>query len=42
MGVGRFLGPPFHVGDGGPGGWWILPEPEIYLGEAVVGTPWER
>ncbi len=22
----------FEIGDGGPGGWWILPEPEIILG----------
>ncbi len=26
------IGGPFHFGDGGgPGGWWILPEPEIHL-----------
>ena len=28
--------PPFHFGDGGPGGWWILFEPEIHLGENVL------
>jgi Uma2 family endonuclease len=29
----RRLGPPFHEGSDGPGGWWILVEPEIHLGE---------
>jgi Uma2 family endonuclease len=23
------LGGPFDLGEGGPGGWWILPEPEV-------------
>lgn len=27
---------PFHKGKGGPGGWWILDEPEIQLGPDVV------
>lgn len=35
-GVGMKLGPPFHFGDGGPGGWWILDEPELHLGEDVL------
>ena len=30
------LVPPFQFGDGGPGGWWILVEPEVHLGEDVV------
>ena len=30
------LGPPFHRGDGGPGGWWILTEPELHLGEEIL------
>ena len=30
------LGPPFHRGHGGPGGWWILDEPELHLGEDIV------
>jgi len=30
------LGPPFQFGDGGPGGWWIIYEPELHLGENVV------
>lgn len=28
----RRIGPPFEDGDSGPGGWWILPEPELALG----------
>lgn len=27
---------PFHRGRGGPGGWWILFEPEIHLHDGVV------
>src|SRR5689334_1041236 len=27
------LRPPFHHGDGGPGGWWVLAEPEIHFPE---------
>jgi len=27
---------PFDRGRGGPGGWWILDEPELHLGGAVV------
>lgn len=30
------LGPPFHHGRGGPGGWWLLFEPELHLGEDVL------
>ena len=31
------LGPPFHGRGGGPGGWWILFEPELHLGpDALV------
>lgn len=25
------LGGPFDLGEGGPGGWWILPEPELHF-----------
>jgi Uma2 family endonuclease len=32
---GNLVGP-FHSGRGGPGGWWILTEPELHLGEDVV------
>ena len=31
--IGMQLGPPFRKGKGGPGGWWILYEPELHLGE---------
>ena len=34
--LGGELGPPFHRGHGGPGGWWILDEPELHLGEDVL------
>ncbi len=30
------LGPPFRRGRGGPGGWILLYEPELHLGEDVV------
>ena len=30
--LGDELGPPFRRGRGGPGGWVILPEPELHLG----------
>jgi Uma2 family endonuclease len=29
--LGAELISPFHKGRGGPGGWWILPEPECHL-----------
>lgn len=32
----RRLGPPFDDGQGGPGGWWILIEPEVHLEDDVV------
>jgi Uma2 family endonuclease len=31
-GLGMKLGPPFDLGDGGPGGWILLDEPELRLG----------
>lgn len=34
--LGIKIGAPFHLGDGGPGGWWILDEPELHFGEDVV------
>jgi Uma2 family endonuclease len=34
--VGEELGPPFKRGRGGPGGWIILDEPELHLGEDVL------
>jgi Uma2 family endonuclease len=30
------LGGPYHRGRGGPGGWWVLLEPELHLGEDVL------
>lgn len=30
------LGTPFHRGRGGPGGWWILVEPELHLGRHIL------
>ena len=36
-GLGVKLGTPFHHGDhDGPGGWWILDEPELHLGDNVL------
>jgi Uma2 family endonuclease len=34
--VGEELGPPFKRGRGGPGGWMILYEPELHLGEHIL------
>jgi Uma2 family endonuclease len=34
--IGALIGPPFDFGRGGPGGWWILPEPELHLGADVL------
>ncbi len=34
--LGNKLGAPFREGDGGPGGWWILDEPELHLGPQVL------
>jgi len=34
--LGTHLGGPFDSGPGGPGGWWILAEPELHLGDDVV------
>jgi Uma2 family endonuclease len=30
------LGGPFHQGRGGPGGWWIVSEPELHFGDDIV------
>jgi len=35
-GLGVDLGNPFQRGRGGPGGWWILDEPELHLGADVL------
>lgn len=34
--LGMDIGGPFERGRGGPGGWWILDEPELHFGEEVV------
>ncbi len=34
--LGATIGGPFVFGDGGPGGWWIIDEPELHLGEDIV------
>lgn len=34
--LGSKLDGPFDVGEGGPGGWLILDEPELHLGDAVL------
>jgi Uma2 family endonuclease len=34
--LGADLHPPFQQGRGGPGGWWILDEPELHFGEDVL------
>jgi Uma2 family endonuclease len=34
--LGGKLVDPFDSGRGGPGGWWILDEPEVHLGRHVV------
>jgi Uma2 family endonuclease len=34
--LGYLLGPPFDLGSNGPGGWMILVEPELHLGEDVL------
>ncbi len=34
--LGGRLMPPFDEGNGGPGGWWILDEPELHLGDDIL------
>ena len=34
--LGVKIGGPFDLGDGGPGGWWIIDEPELHLGADVL------
>jgi Uma2 family endonuclease len=34
--LGVALGGPYILGRGGPGGWWILDEPELHLGPDVL------
>ena len=34
--LGNDLGNPFQFGRGGPGGWWIIDEPELHVGEDIL------
>ena len=34
--LGHDLGNPFQFGRGGPGGWWLIDEPELHLGEDIL------
>ena len=34
--LGECIGPPFNRGHGGPGGWRIMDEPELHLGEDIL------
>ncbi|MEM7243999.1 MAG: Uma2 family endonuclease [Acidobacteriota bacterium] len=34
--LGSDLGTPFMRGRGGPGGWWIIDEPELHLGSNIL------
>jgi Uma2 family endonuclease len=34
--LGAAIGAPFHLGRGGPGGWWILNQPESHCGRNVL------
>jgi Uma2 family endonuclease len=38
--LGGELVSPYHLGRGGPGGWWILLEPELHLGPDVLVPDW--
>jgi Uma2 family endonuclease len=38
--LGALIGSPFGHGRGGPGGWWILYEPELHLGRDVLVPDW--
>lgn len=35
-GLGASIAPPYDYGLGGPGGWWIIDEPELHLGEDIL------
>ncbi len=35
-GLGARIGTAYRFGSGGPGGWWILDEPELHLGEDIL------
>ena len=35
-GISSRIGTPYNYGDSGPGGWWIIFEPELHLGEDIL------
>ncbi len=42
-GLTSHIGGPFNFGRGGPGGWWIIPEPEIhFIRDVEVVVPDQR
>jgi Uma2 family endonuclease len=46
-GLGMRIGPPFRFGECGPGGWWIIDEPEVhFIRDEEVAVPdlagWKR
>ncbi|MGE5360598.1 MAG: Uma2 family endonuclease [Bacteroidales bacterium] len=38
--LGVLVGGPYGLGRGGPGGWWVLYEPELHFGRDVVVPDW--
>lgn len=38
--IGALIATPYDLGRGGPGGWWILYEPEVHLGQDVLVPDW--
>ena len=34
--LGSLIGGPYGLGRGGPGGWWILDEPELHFGQNIL------
>ena len=38
--IGGLLVPPFGWGRGGPGGWWVVDEPELHLAADVLVPDW--
>ncbi len=44
-GLGASIAPAFNYGRGGPGGWWIIDEPELHLGGDILAPDlagWRR
>jgi Uma2 family endonuclease len=39
-GLGALIGAPYNFGRGGPGGWWVLYEPELHFGRDVLVPDW--